>query len=619
MSKERQERRWPIGAELLADGGVHFRIWAPQHHNAAVVLEDINREFALQREPSGYFSGRVADARAGSRYRFRLGGSVTFPDPASRFQPDGPHGPSQVIDPADFSWTDRDWKGVALADQVIYELHIGTFTKEGSWQAAARELPRLAELGITSVEVMPVADFAGKFGWGYDGVNMFAPTRIYGAPNDFRAFVDQAHAAGIGVILDVVYNHLGPDGNYLKAFSPHYFTNLHKNEWGEAINFDGPDSGPVREFFLTNAAYWIEEFHIDGLRLDATQQIFDASPDHILAAMERHVTEVAPGRHVFMVAENEAQETRLVRPPGAGGYGLDAMWNDDFHHSAMVAMTGLREAYYSDFLGTPQELISAAKWGFLFQGQYFAWQKKRRGEPTFGVPPAAFVNFIQNHDQVANSATGLRCHQLTSPGRYRAFTALTILMPGTPMLFQGQEFAASAPFLFFADHNPKLARLVYEGRRSFLKQFPSAATPEAQAGIPDPADPRTFERCKLDLGERERHANIYALHRDLFRLRREQPGFRVAEQRQVDGAVLAPQAFVLRYFHGGGDRLLVVNLGSDLHLNPDPEPLLAPPGGKRWQVLWSSEDARYGGKGAPVESGDNWRIPGEAAVVLEGK
>jgi maltooligosyltrehalose trehalohydrolase len=619
MSTERVNRRWPVGAELQQGGGVHFRLWAPQQHKAEVVLEEGNRHIALERESSGYFSGFVPEARAGTRYRFGFGGP-TFPDPASRFQPEGPHGPSQVIDPRDFSWTDRDWKGVDREHLVVYELHIGTFTREGTWATAARELPKLAELGVNAVEVMPVADFPGKFGWGYDGVDLFAPTRLYGTPNDFRSFVDQAHAAGVGVILDVVYNHLGPDGNYLKAFSPGYFTNRYKNEWGEAINFDGPDSGPAREFFITNAAYWIDEFHIDGLRLDATQQIFDASPDHVLAAMARKVHEVARGRQVFLVAENDTQESKLVRPPAQGGYGLDGIWNDDFHHSARVAMTGQNEAYYSDFLGKPQEFISAAKCGFLFQGQRYAWHKKRRGGPTHGVPLTAFVNFIDNHDQISNSARGLRCHQLTTPGKHRAFTALMILMPGTPMLFQGQEFSASAPFVFFADHNPKLAQLVSKGRREFLKQFPSVARPEVQASIAEPCDVRTFESCKLDWAERDRNTAVVALHRDLLRLRREQRAFDVKERTQIDGAVLGAEAFVLRYFHAGGDRLLVVNLGKDLHVNPAPEPLLAPPDGKRWEILWSSEDQRYGGKGTPpLDTDDNWRIPGEAAVVLEPK
>ena len=622
--RPRPRRRFPIGAEVLPGGGVHFRAWAPGRRLVEVVFEDGRRSFPLQAEEGGYFAGTSADAADGTRYRFRLDGdSQLYPDPSSRFQPEGPHGPSQVIDPGRFRWTDQDWPGVGRDGQVIYEMHLGTFTPEGTWEAAARELPELARLGITVLEVMPVAEFPGRFGWGYDGVNLFAPTRLYGAPDDFRRFVDAAHAAGLGVILDVVYNHLGPDGNYLEPFSKDYFTDRYKNEWGKAINFDGPDgggggAGPVREFFLTNAAYWIDEFHLDGLRLDATQQIFDSSAEHILVALTRAVREAGKGRATLLVAENEPQETRLVRPTDTGGYGLDSLWNDDFHHSALVALTGRNEAYYTDYLGTPQEFISSVKWGYLYQGQRYRWQKKRRGSPSLDLDPACFVNFIQNHDQVANSARGLRCQLLTSPGRYRAMTALLLLAPQTPMLFQGQEFASSSPFFYFADHKKELAKLVCKGRAEFLAQFPSIASPDMQACLPDPADPRTFERCKLNLGERQVHAEALALHADLLRLRREQAVFRSQKRGGVDGAVLGHGAFVLRFFgEEGEDRLLLVNFGRDVHLDPAPEPLLAPPAGMLWETLWSSEDPRYGGSGTPpVDTEENWLIPGEAAVVL---
>jgi maltooligosyltrehalose trehalohydrolase len=307
-----------------------------------------------------------------------------------------------------------------------------------------------------------------------------------------------------------------------------------------------------------------------------------------------------------------------VRPAERGGYALDALWNDDFHHSARVALTGHAQGYYSDYLGSPQELISALKWGYLYQGQRYTWQKNRRGTPGLDLAPAHFVVFIENHDQIANSGRGLRMHQLTSPGRYKAMTALLLLAPGTPLLFQGQEFAASAPFLYFADHNPDLAKLVRQGRRKFLGQFPNLALPETQATLSDPDDVKTFQRCRLDWGEMERHADIHLFHRDLLKLRREDPVLRVQRRHGLDGAVLAPHAFVLRYFaDDGADRLFIVNLGRDLHLSPAPEPLLAPPEGQRWQVLLSSEDPRYGGCGTPpLEGEDNWRIPGEAAVVL---
>jgi maltooligosyltrehalose trehalohydrolase len=618
-------RRYPAGAEIAPDGGVHFRVWAPVRRNVEVVFGDKGDEGRLELSPEGdgYFSALAADRGAGTRYRFRLDGEdYLYPDPASRFQPDGPHGPSQVVDPRAYRWSDTTWKGVSLLGQVIYEMHIGTFTREGTWAAAERELPELAAAGITCLEVMPVAEFPGRFGWGYDGVNLFAPTRLYGDPDDFRRFVDKAHQLGLGVILDVVYNHLGPDGNYLKAFAAAYFTNKYKTEWGEPINFDGPDSGPVRDFFASNAAYWIDEYHLDGLRLDATQNIYDDTPDpsqHILAEIGRRMRAAARGRSTIVANENEPQHPRLVRPLDQGGIGLDALWNDDFHHSAMVALTGRNEAYYSDYLGSPQEFVSAVKYGYLYQGQWYSWQGKRRGQPGLEIPPAAFVTFIQNHDQVANSGRGLRAHQLTSPGRYRAMTALLLLAPGTPLLFQGQEFAASTPFHYFADHNPDLAKSVEAGRHEFLGQFPSLADPLMKEFIVAPHAPETFERCKLDFSERETHAPAYQFVKDLLKLRRDDPVFRAQQFDGADGAVLGEHAFVLRFFADDDlDRLLLMNFGRDLHLVVCPEPLLAPPEQARWRVALSTEDPKYGGTGTgPVETAEEgWRIPGEAAVVL---
>ena len=614
----------PVGAEVLPGGGVHFRVWAPRRRRVEVVVEGGPGEGSgpveLRPGEGGWFAGTVAAAAAGTLYRYRLDGGDAFPDPASRFQPRGPHGPSEVIDPTTFRWTDGGWPGARLAGQVLYELHVGCFTPEGTWEAAARELPELARAGVTLLEVMPVAEFPGRFGWGYDGVDLFAPTRLYGRPDDFRRFVDRAHAAGLGVILDVVYNHLGPDGNYLSQFSDTWFTDRHRTEWGEPLRFYGPGSAGVREFYLANAAYWIREFHLDGLRLDATQNVYDTSEPHVLAELARAAREAAGERSIVVVAENEPQEAALVRAPGRGGFGMDALWNDDFHHAAIVALTGRRDAYYKDYRGTPQELVSAARWGFLYQGQRYAWQGQRRGEPAYDLAAPAFVHYLQNHDQVANSLAGERLHRLTSPGRLRALTALTLLSPQTPMLFMGQEFAASAPFLYFADHEPELAARVHAGRREFLAQFPGLSAPELQARIPDPADPETFRRCRLDLGERETHGEWYALHRDLLRLRREDAAFRAQDAARLHGAVLADEAFCLRWRvdGGAGDRLLIVNLGVETDLTPAPEPLLAPPAGSRWTVLWHSEEPRYGGTGIPTveEAAGAWCLPGEAAVVL---
>jgi maltooligosyltrehalose trehalohydrolase len=617
-----QNRRYPIGAEFAPAGGVSFRVWAPRIQRMEVVLEDgagAGDRLALGREACGYFFGTLPSATHGTRYRFQLDGKPDrLPDPASRFQPDGPFGPSQVVDPARFQWSDAAWPGARLPGQIFYEMHIGTFTTEGTWSAATKQLPELASLGITCLEVMPIADFDGRFGWGYDGVNQFAPTRLYGEPDDFRAFVDEAHRHGLAVLLDVVYNHFGSAGNFVGEFSRDYFSDRYQNDWGEPINFDGKNSGSVREFFLTNVRYWLEEFHLDGLRLDATQALNDASEPHIIQVIGETARRAAAGRQVIVLGENEPQHTQLVRPCQHGGCGLDALWNDDLHHSAMVRLSGRNEAYYTDYLGSPQEFISLAKWGFLYQGQRYAWQKARRGSPTFGLPAATFVNFLQNHDQVPNSARGRRVHELTSPGRMRAMTAYLLLIPGTPLLFQGQEFASSSPFLYFADNDGPRAEQVVEGRSKFLAQFPSLATDEMQSVLADPADPHTFERSKLDFSDRQRNALTLLLHRDLLRLRREDPVFAAQDADRLAGAVLSADAFVLRFFGPDhSDRLLIVNFGRDLHLDPAPEPLLAPVWQREWRLIWSSESPSYGGNGTPaVESDDNWRIPGEAAVVL---
>jgi maltooligosyltrehalose trehalohydrolase len=611
------QRRLPVGAEPVADG-THFRVWAPRRNQVEVMLDRF-RTLALERERDGYFSSYAEGVQPGMLYQFRFDRSgPLFPDPASRFQPEGPHGPSQIIDPSTYRWTDDQWKGVRRERQVFYEMHIGTFTREGTWNGATELLPRLAETGITVLEVMPVADFVGTFGWGYDGVDLFAPTRLYGTPDDFRSFVDHAHNLGLGVILDVVYNHIGPDGNYLKEFSEAYFTTRYENEWGEPLNFDGVDSGPVREFFVSNAVYWIREFHLDGLRLDATQQIFDQSPDHIIATISREARKAAGKRSIVLIAENERQDSRLVRSPESGGLGLDALWNDDFHHTAHVALTGHNEAYFSDYCGTPQEFISSIKWGFLYQGQYYTWQRNNRGTFALDLGPPFFVNYMQNHDQIANSAFGSRVHQVASPGQYRALTALLLLSPATPLLFQGQEFGASSPFLFFADHNEELAKLVAAGRAEFLAQFPSMASSHTALLMGAPHERSTFEKCKLDWTEWDKNSHIVALHRDLLRLRREDPVFSAQRSDWIHGAVLGRNAFVLRFIGGThGDRLMLVNLGSGFRCSPTPEPLVAPPAHAGWELLWSSDDVRYGGRGnARMKKLGTWNISGHSATVF---
>ena len=617
------QRRHPIGAEVIGQDETHFRVWAPKARELDVVLEDDTRSepifCPLTLEAGGYFSGAV-NVGAGSRYRFRVNRGESFhPDPASRFQPQGPHGPSCIVDPRQFRWADTNWPGVTLKGQVIYEMQIGTFTKDGTWRAAAEQLPELARIGITVVEMMPVADFPGKFGWGYDGVNLFAPSHLYGTPDDLRAFIDCAHSLGVAVILDVVYNHFGPDGNYLGVFSDDYLIREKENEWGNAINFDGPNSEPVREFFITNGRYWIEEFHFDGFRFDATHAIRDRSTEYIIGAVGRAAREAAGARSIILVVENDLQEAKMARPRSQGGDDLDGMWNDDFHHSAVVALTGRKEAYFADYRGTPQEFISAVKYGFLYQGQARSWRKVLRGTPTFGTSPEAFVCFLENHDQIANTGPGQRLRCQTSPGRYRAMTALLLLGPWTPLLFQGQEFGASSPFLFFADIGEDFVRdAIRKGRAEWLAPFLSLTEDQAWRALPAPDDAQVFARSKLDFSEREKNRELYDLHIDLLKLRREDSRFREQGSGGIDGAVLGPASFVLRYFSTNNeDRLMLVNFGESQVLHPTSEPLLAPPEGCRWQTLWTSESPRYGGAGSGViTTPERWALPAESTMVF---
>ncbi|PYL08037.1 MAG: malto-oligosyltrehalose trehalohydrolase [Verrucomicrobia bacterium] len=617
------KRRYPIGAEVIGEKETHFRVWAPKAREVGVVLEDgalpTSACSPLTPEPDGYFSG-TASAPAGARYRFRInGGKNSYPDPASRFQPQGPHGSSCIVDPTKFPWNDAEWTGVKMKGQIIYEMHIGTFTKQGTWRAAAEQLAELARIGITVIEMMPIAEFPGKFGWGYDGVDLFAPSHLYGTPDDLRAFVDHAHSLGLGVILDVVYNHFGPDGNYLGIFSDDYLVRGKGHDWGDVINFDGPNSGPVREFFVTNGQYWIEEFHFDGFRFDATHAIRDQSDEYIIGAVGRAARKAAGARSIVLIAENDLQEANMARSRSEGGDDLDGMWNDDFHHSAAVALTGRNQAYYADYIGAPQEFISAVKYGFLYQGQATSWRKALRGTPALGIAPEAFVCFIENHDQIANTGPGERLRLQTSPGRYRAMTALLLLGPWTPLLFQGEEFGAASPFLFFAEiGDPPVREAVRKGRAKLLAPFLSVTEEEALKNLPAPDDPRVFAQCKLDFSEREKKRQLYALHIDLLKLRREDSRFRQQIPSGVDGAVLEQASFVLRYFSkDNNDRLLLVNFGENQVLHPASEPLLAPPLGYRWETLWTSDSLRYGGTDAvAIASQEQWFLPGESTVAL---
>ena len=608
-----------LGA-VLKEGETFFRVWAPGASHVEVVMESpTQNSVAMRREPHGYFSAALRGLAAGALYKYSVDGGHACPDPCSRFQPEGPHGPSMIVEPDNYPWRDAGWPGVRMQGQIIYELHVGTFTAEGTFDAAAEHLQYLQALGVTLVELMPVAECPGRWNWGYDGVQLYAPYHVYGPPDALRRFVDKAHGLGLGVILDVVYNHLGPDGNYLKQFSPFYFNAEHGTEWGEGLNFDGEESHGVREFFIGNACYWVSEFHLDGFRLDATQSIKDESPVHVLAEMTARVRQLASPRSVVFVAENEPQRGEQLLPIAAGGFGLDGMWNDDFHHSARVALTGSRDGYFADYSGRAQELLSAVKRGFLFQGQHYSWQDQSRGSPMPKVPAWACVHFLQNHDQVANTFVGERLNGLAMAARYRAMTALLLLGPQTPLLFMGQEFASSKPFMFFAEHHGELAAIVHKGRREFVAQFTAYATTAAQALVQDPAQQKTFLDSKLDWSEASHNTAALHLHRSLLRLRREDPVISKQQAGCIDGATLSEQCLVLRWFDAAyGDRLLVVNLGPELREPSIAEPLLGPPSDRHWQTAWASEDPACGGQGAidPVSVDQRWHVQANSAVLL---
>lgn len=612
----KKKRTYPIGAEY-SKTQTSFRIWAPEQKKVTLVLEEEKTKIPLKKEAGGYFSVQLPKCKPNTLYQFQLGNdSQLLPDPASRYQPQGVFGPSSVVD-SKYIWKEKNWLGIDFQENhIIYELHIGTFTEDGTLKAAAKKLSYLAKLGITLIELMPINEFPGRFGWGYDGVYLFAPYHVYGAPIDVKAFINKAHQLGIGVILDVVYNHFGPEANYFSKFSKKYFNPKKNTDWGEAINFDHPSS---REYFITNAKYWIEEFHFDGLRIDATPWLFSEISPHILQELSQTVHKAKPkSRKKIIIGESETQDVRLLHSVKKGGYQYDALWNDDFHHTASVRLKGKREAYYLDYLGTPQEFLSALKYGFLYQGQYHSWQKKQRGTLDLHLPASSFVTFLENHDQIANTNNGKRLYQLSDWGNFKALSSLMLLGPNVPMLFQGQEFGSTAPFHYFADHSENLNSKIYEGRKKFLSQFAGFSTKQMRKNIKKPSDLATFKECILDFSEIAKNKEHVAFYRDLIGLRKKDPVFRSLKNVKLDGAVLNSDAFLVRYEGGKmGERLLVVNFGLKFTFNPAPEPLVSAGEHAHWDILWSSECFEYGGEGTANLNSSFLVIPGHSAIVLK--
>ncbi len=604
----------PFGAALQPDRSVRFGLWAPSAAAVSVALDD---GALLPMEPSadGWFELTTDAATAGSRYRFRLPDGREVPDPASRFQPDDVTGPSLVVDPAAYAWRNAAWRGRPWREAVVYELHVGTFTPEGTYRAAMDRLDHLADLGVTAVELMPLSDFPGARNWGYDGVLPFAPDGVYGAPEDLKALIDACHDLGMMAFLDVVYNHFGPEGNHLGAYAGAFFTDRHHTPWGAAINVDGAESRPVREFFIHNALYWLNEYRFDGLRLDAVHAIIDDSdPDLLTELAERVNAAIGRDRLVHLILENDANEARRLERDGAGRPRLyTAQWNDDFHHAAHVLATGEGGGYYADFMAdAPARMARALAEGFVYQGEPSSFRGgERRGEPSAHLPPVAFVNFLQNHDQIGNRAFGERLTELAPSRRVEALLAATLLAPGIPMLFQGEEWGERRPFYFFCHFHGDLAQAVRDGRRREFAGFPQFADESARERIPDPVDEATFLACKLDWDEPKRpaHAARLAYVKTLLAVRAAEIAPR------LDGAASGGRAtmrgggaFDVVWMLGDGAALtLVANLGDDPAQgvpNPSGRVLAESDAGLAgelalgrlpgWSVVWTLDDGKGG-------------------------
>ncbi len=517
----------PFGTECREDGSIRFRLWAPKATDVDVCLEgEASQYLPMTKQDGGWFEVITDDASAGALYRYQINGEIKVPDPVSRFQPHDVHGPSELINPSSFDWTDESWQGRPWEEAVIYELHAGAFTSEGTFAGVEKRLDYLADLGITAIELMPLSDFPGKRNWGYDGVFPYAPDSSYGRPEDLKSLMQAAHAKGLMVILDVVYNHFGPDGNYLNAYSPQFFTDRHRTPWGEAINFDGLESAVVRDFFIHNALYWLEEYHFDGLRLDAVHAIMDDSkPDILVELAEKVRSTFGVDRHIHLILENGDNESHyLRRDTDRHVLWYNAQWNDDIHHALHVLLSGEIDGYYSDYGRDPISQVGrCVAEGFAFQGDYSEFHKAKRGGPSAQLPPQCFVTFLQNHDQIGNRAFGERILSLASPDALKAGMSILLLAPSPPLLFMGEEFGASTPFLFFCDFSGDLATAVTNGRRSEFASFEKFNRPETLRQIPDPNVVKTFERSKLDWQSvtEEVHQDWLNFYRDLLSIRRD--------------------------------------------------------------------------------------------------
>ena len=562
----RRAHRMPFGAEVREDGTTRFRLWAPGARQVELWLEEPGRAVAMPRDAGGWAEYVTREAPPGTRYRYRIDGELLVPDPAARFQPGDVHGASEVVDPLAHPWTDTAWIGLPPERLVFYELHVGAFSAAGTYAGVAERLDHLVSLGVTAVELMPLADFPGRWGWGYDGVLLYAPEASYGRPEALKALVDAAHARGLAVFLDVVYNHFGPEGNYLHRYAPDFFDPRHQTPWGAGLNYDGPGSEVVRAFMIHNALFWIEEYHLDGLRLDAVNSIADDSGRHLLVELGRAVAD-GPGRdrRVHLVLENGANEARYLRRVGHRPL-YQAQWNDDLHHALHVLLTGETGGYYADYQPPLAHLGRCLTEGFAFQGERSLYRDGARGEPSADLPPTAFVGFLQNHDQIGNRALGERITVLASPDAVRAATTVLLLSPALPLLFMGEEWAAPEPFLFFSDLGPELGPLVSEGRRREFARFPEFADAATRERIPDPQAESTFRRSVLDWSHAGAavHKDWLGFHQALLALRARTVAPLLVDEPVPVGSwkALGDTALEVTWTFPAGTLRLVANLGA---------------------------------------------------------
>ncbi len=573
-----RQHNMPFGTDILADRRVRFRLWAPGAKQVTLCLGDgaARAELSMVAEQDGWFGLVTEMATAGTRYRFRIDENMEVPDPASRFQPDDVHGSSVVLDPAAFDWQDQDWRGRPWHEAVLYELHVGTFSESGDYAGVLAQLDELQSLGITAIELMPLSDFPGNRNWGYDGVYPFAPDSHYGSPDDLKLLVQEIHRRGMMVFVDVVYNHFGPEGNYLHSYAPQFFTHRHLTPWGDGINFDGDASSTVRQFFIHNALYWLEEYHFDGLRLDAVHAIADESNPDILTELAQRVRLSLGGdRYIHLVLENDDNAARYLPAEDPERPALyDAQWNDDIHHVFHVLLTGEVSGYYADYARNPMELLGRClTQGFAYQGDESGFRDgQQRGEPSGDRVPTAFVNFLQNHDQVGNRAFGERIHWLADPQAIRAATAVLLLAPSPPMLFMGEETGSTQPFPFFCDFGADLAAAVTEGRRREFERFPEFSAPDARERIPDPNAESTFRSAILK-PQKASDVNWSAFHRELLRLRAEHvvPRLRSLANANAESESFGRNGLHVRWTLNDGSRLHVyTNLNREIAENAPP-------------------------------------------------